>query len=194
MGKKKRSRDDWTPPPKSAERLAAEAELRKLRAGERQTPLPQRRLVAAIFLMAVAAFGAFLVLWLPSHSLVDDLRSRGVSVAAEIVGSPRDRFGSPGNIRIRFADPERGAQETALSDWGGRRPAGLVEGSSVSVTYDPRDPSRVLTTKWVRSPPAMTLPMLVSLVLAPVLLAGAVFLAIRRRMVLKASKAERSHG
>ncbi|MFB7459816.1 DUF3592 domain-containing protein [Streptomyces sp. NPDC056188] len=191
MGKKKRSRDQWTPPPKSAERLAAEAELRKLRTGERQAPLPQRRLVAAIFLMAAGAIAAFLVLWLPSHSLVDDLRSRGVSVAAEIVASPRDKFGSPGNIRIRFDDPERGAQETALSDWGGRRPAGLVEGSSVSVTYDPRDPSRVLTTKWVRNPPAMTLPMLVSLVLAPVLLAGATFLAVRRRTVLKASKAGR---
>ncbi|MFJ6563425.1 DUF3592 domain-containing protein [Streptomyces sp. NPDC091412] len=191
MGKKKRSRDDWTPPPKSAERLAAEAEVRKLRAGGRQTPLPQRRLVAAIFLMAVAAAGAFLVLWLPSHSLVDDLRSRGVSVAAEIVDSPRDKFGSPGNIRIRFNDPKRGEQETALSDWGGRRPAGLAAGSSVSVTYDPRDPSRVLTTKWVQNPPAMTLPMLVSVVLAPVLLAGAIFLAIRRRTVLKASKAER---
>ncbi|MFJ5155505.1 DUF3592 domain-containing protein [Streptomyces sp. NPDC088353] len=188
MGKKKRSRDDWTPPPKSAERRAAEAELRKLRAGERQAPLPQRRLVAAIFLMAVAAIGAFLVLWLPSHSLVDDLRSRGVSVAAEIVTSPRDRFGSPGNIRIRFNDPKRGAQEIALSDWGGRRPAGLVAGSSVSVTYDPRDPSRVLTTKWVQNPPAMTLPMPVSLALAPVLLAGATFLALRRRTVLKASR------
>ncbi|MFE4420226.1 DUF3592 domain-containing protein [Streptomyces sp. NPDC056817] len=191
MGKKKRSRDAWTPPLKSAERQAAETELRKLRAGVRQPPLPQRRLVAAIFLMAVAAFGIFLVLWLPSHSLVGDLRSRGVTVAAEIVASPRDKFGGPGNIRIRFDDPKRGSQETALSDWGGRRPAGLVAGSSVSVTYDPRDPSRVLTTKWVQNPPTMTLPMLVSLVLAPVLLAGAIFLAIRRHTVLKASKTER---
>ncbi|MGW5127842.1 hypothetical protein ACWEQ7_28140 [Streptomyces sp. NPDC004069] len=191
MGKMKRRRDDWTPPPKSSERLAAEAELRKLRAGIRQSPLPQRRLVAAVFAMAVATFGTFLVFWLPSHSLVDDLRSRGVSVAAEIVSSPRDRFGGPGNVRIRFNDPKRGMQEAALSDWGGRRPAGLVSGSIVSVTYDPRDPSRVLTTKWVQNPPAMTLPMLVSLVLAPVLLAGAVFLAIRRRTVLKASKPER---
>ncbi|MPY30479.1 hypothetical protein FNH09_03885 [Streptomyces adustus] len=42
----------------------------------------------------------------------------------------------------------------------------------------------MLTTAWVKSPPTVTLPMLVSLVLSPFFLAGALFLTFRRRRLL----------
>lgn len=183
--RRKRSRDDWTPPPKSAERQAREQELRGFRASLRQPPLPQRRLILALFGMAVGTCAAFLVFWLPAQSLVDDLRSRGVPVAAEITASPKNKYGEAGNVTVRFSGP-RGEVETVLSDWGGKRPEGLPSGAAVSVTYDPQQPTRVLTTEWVDNPPAMTLPMLVTLVLTPLLLGAAILLVIRRRIVLKA--------
>ncbi|MGY3203362.1 DUF3592 domain-containing protein [Streptomyces sp. TE5632] len=183
--KKKRSRDDWTLPPKSAEGKALERELQRIRAAVRQPPLPQRRLILTLFVMALGAGSAFLVFLLPSQSLVDDLRSRGVSVAAEITASPKNKYGEAGNVRVRFSGPE-GEVETVLSDWGGKRPEGLLQGAVVPVVYDPQEPTRVLTMEWVDSPPVMTLPMLIALVFAPLMLAGAIFAAIRRRNTLKA--------
>jgi hypothetical protein len=133
------------------------------------------------------AFGIFLAFSLPAHSLVSDLRSRGVATWAEVTSSPKDHFGSPGNIKIRFEGP-KAEVDTALSDWGGRRPGGLVTGKLVSVTYDPHDPTRVLTTAWVKNPPVMTLPMLVSLLVSAFFLAGAIFLTVRRRRRLSDRK------
>ncbi|MBQ0973432.1 DUF3592 domain-containing protein [Streptomyces griseoincarnatus] len=184
MGKKKRSQGDWTPPPKSAERQAADREVRNLRAAVRQPPLPQRRLILALIALALATFLVFLVFWVPAQTLVSDLRSRGVAVVAEITTSPKNKYGEAGNVTIRFNGP-RGEVETVLTDWGGKRPEGLLPGSAVPVTYDPQDPSRVLTTEWVEDPPGMTLPMLVTLVLTPVFLVGVILLVVRRRTLLR---------
>jgi Protein of unknown function (DUF3592) len=185
MSKKKRSPVDRMPPPKSAERRARDRELHQLRVAVSQPSLPQRRLILALFVMAAGTCVAFLMFWLPSESLVNDLRSRGVPVAAEITAAPKNRYGESGNVRVRFVGP-KGEIETVLSDWGGKRPGGLLTGAAVSVTYDPQAPTRVLTREWVEHPPGMTLPMLVTLVFTPLLLTGAIALAIRRRNALKA--------
>ncbi|MER5545799.1 DUF3592 domain-containing protein [Streptomyces sp. NPDC002589] len=189
--KKKRPQGEWKQPPKSAERQAWEAESRRLRSSYQQPKLPQRRLIAALFATSLACFGAFLVFLLPSQSLVSDLRSRGVATWATVTSSPRDKFGSPGNITVRF-DAPKGEIDTTLSDWGSRRPDGLVPGNLVSVTYDPHDPTRVLTTDWVRHPPTVTFPMLVTLVMAVVLLAGATLVTLRRRALQKAGEGPES--
>ncbi|MER6384199.1 DUF3592 domain-containing protein [Streptomyces sp. NPDC001118] len=195
MGKKKKKRPqgEWKQPAKSAERQAWEAESRRLRSSLRQPKLPQRRLIATMFVLFLVMFGGFFVFLLPSQSLVSDLRSRGVATRATVTSSPRDKFGSPGNIKIRF-DAPKGEVNTVLSDWGGRRPDGLVPGSPVSVTYDPHDPTRVLTTDWVKHPPTVTFPMLVTLVLSVLLLAGATLVTIRRRTLQKSEKRPEAAG
>ncbi|MCX5420893.1 DUF3592 domain-containing protein [Streptomyces sp. NBC_00078] len=189
MVKKKRTKrapGDWALPPKADEQKARLDESRRKIARVRQ-PVPQRRLILTLFALFLVAFGISLVFFVPSHSLVSDLRSRGVATWAQVTSSPRDHFGSPGNIKIQFKGP-KGEVDTTLSDWGGRRPDGLVTGQLVSVTYDPHDPTRVLTTAWVKNPPIVTLPMLVSLVVSLFFLAGAVFLTLRRRRLLSERK------
>ncbi|MER7841348.1 DUF3592 domain-containing protein [Streptomyces sp. NPDC096040] len=188
----KRAQGDWTPPPKAAEQKARLDETRR-KAADARRPVPQRRLIATLIVLSVLVFGGFLVFFLPSHTLVSDLRSRGVATWAEVTSSPRDKFGSPGNIRLRF-DAGKREVDTELSDWGGKRPDGLTAGSSVSVTYDPHDPTRVLTTAWVKHPPAMTLPMLVCLVLSPFFLAGAIFLTVLRHRLLAGRNAATATG
>jgi hypothetical protein len=187
MAKKKRTRrarGEWTPPSKVAEqKVRLDASRRKIDLARR--PVPQRRAIVTFFVLFVVAFGGFLVFYIPSHALVGDLRSRGVAVWAEVTSSPKDKFGSPGNVQVRFEGP-KGAVETTLSDWGGRRPGGLAAGDPVPVTYDPHDPTRVLTTAWVKHPPVITLPMFVCLVLSPFFLAGAIFLTVLRRRLLAA--------
>jgi hypothetical protein len=187
MGNKRKKgfRDDRQPPPKSAQQQSAEEELRQFRATWRQPPLPQRRLILAFSGMAVGTLVAFLIFLLPAQSLVQDLRSRGVTTVAEVTASPKNKYGEAGNVEVRFSGPE-GKVQTVLADWGGKRPEGLLSGAQVSVTYDPREPTRVLTTEWVEDPPAMTLPMLITLTLTPVFLLGAILLLIRRRKLLKA--------
>ncbi|WP_258308288.1 DUF3592 domain-containing protein [Streptomyces sp. NWU339] len=185
MGKKKkRSRADWTPPPKSAEQVAFETDLRIRRLRLGQPTVPKRRVILGVFAVALMAGGMFLGFLLPSESLVSDLRSRGVSVWAEVTASPRNKYGSPGNIKVKFDGPE-GEMETSLYDWGGMRPEGLFQKAVVSVTYDPRDPTRVLTTAWVKDPPMMTMPMLVALLAFLFFMAGTIFITIRRRVLLK---------
>lgn len=142
VGKKQKRRprrENWTRPPVSAEKRAAEEEVQRLKAAIRQPPLPQRRLIAALFTVAVITFAAFLVFVLPARSLVNDLRSRGVSVAAEVVSAPKNKYGGAGNVKVRFAGPD-GEVDTELNDWGGERPEGLREGTAVLVTYDPGNP------------------------------------------------------
>ncbi|MEV7789043.1 DUF3592 domain-containing protein [Streptomyces sp. NPDC088106] len=185
MGKKKRRpRAGWTPPPKSAERIAMEMELRRHRVQMRQPPVPQRRVILGLFALSLMSGGMFLFFLLPSDALVSDLRSRGVSAWAEVTESPKDKYGNPGNVKVKFHGPE-GELETQLNDWGGMRPEGLESGGTISVTYDPRDPARVLTTDWVNSPPSITLPMLVALLVFLVLMVGGILVTIRRRILLK---------
>ncbi|MFG3291279.1 DUF3592 domain-containing protein [Streptomyces sp. NPDC048179] len=194
MAKKKRTRrsgNDRNLPPKVAEQKARlDASRRKI--NRMRQPVPKRRAIVTLFALFIFTSGGFLVFLLPSHVLVSDLRSRGVATWAEVTSSPRDKFGSPGNIKLRF-DVGKREVDTTLSDWGGKRPEGLTTGSTVSVTYDPHDPTRVLTTAWVKDPPAMTLPMLIFLVLAPFFLAGTIFLTVLRHRLLAARKHDRQH-
>lgn len=186
MGRKKQKRGgaEWRQPPKSAHWLAVDAASRERRALGKRPVLPQRRLIYSVFAAFLLTCSAFLFFfWIPSHALVDDLRSRGIATTAEVTDSPRDRFGSAGNIKVRFDGPDGPVHKT-LSEWGGKRPKGLPQGSFVRVVYDPNDPGRVLTQKWVNDPPTLTLPMAACLVVAPLLLAGGVALAVRRRKVL----------
>ncbi|WEV27250.1 hypothetical protein OYE22_20125 [Streptomyces sp. 71268] len=162
-----------------------ETRRRELHALRIRRKLPQRRLILCLLALAVLTCSVFLFFfWIPSQSLVDDLRSRGIVAAAEVTDSPKDRFGSAGNVMVRFEGPD-GPLREALSEWGGKRPEGLPQGSVVRVVYDPHDPSRVLTQKWVDSPPTLTLPMVVCLVLCPLFLAGAIALTLRRRTLLR---------
>ncbi|MFD4995816.1 DUF3592 domain-containing protein [Streptomyces buecherae] len=186
MGRKKQKRGgaEWRQPPKSAHWLAVDAASRERRALDKRPVLPQRRLIYGVFAAFLLTCSAFLFFfWIPSHALVDDLRSRGIATTAEVTDSPRDRFGSAGNIQVRFDGPD-GPLHKTLSEWGGKRPEGLPQGSFVRVVYDPNDPGRVLTQKWVNDPPTLTLPMAACLVVAPLLLAGGVALVVRRRKVL----------
>lgn len=97
-----------------------------------------------MFFMVMGSCAAFLVFLLPSQSLVNDLRSRGVPIAAEIMASPKNKYGEAGNIKIRFSGP-KSEVEIVLSDWGGKRPEGLLQGAVVPVICDPQETTRVMT-------------------------------------------------
>ncbi|MER5597383.1 DUF3592 domain-containing protein [Streptomyces sp. NPDC002265] len=179
-----RTRPDGAPPPPASAQKARLAEMRRATARERR-PVPQRRLIATLAVLFLGtACGTLFLLWLPSHTLVHDLRTRGVATWAQVTSSPRDKFGSAGNVEVRFTASGR-TVETVLSDWGGERPGGLEPGGTVSVTYDRQNPHRVLTTAWVQHPPAVTAPMLWGLVLSPFFLAGTVLLAVLRHRRLR---------
>lgn len=182
--KKKRRRDDWTPPPKSAARLAAERDLRQFRALRSLPPVPQRRVILAGYGMALLCLAMFLGFLLPSLWAVEDLRSRGVPVAAEVLDTSKNKYGDISKVEVRFEGPD-GEVETELHDVAGKYPENLFPGAAVGVTYDPQAPGRALTTEWVQHPPVVSLPLLITGVLTPPLLGLAVLLTFRRRKLLR---------
>ncbi|MFD9152017.1 DUF3592 domain-containing protein [Streptomyces diastaticus] len=185
--KKRRRRDDWTPPPKSAARLAAERDMRQFKALQSLPPVPQRRVILVGYGMALLLFAMFLGFLLPSLWVVEDLRSRGVPVAAEVLDTSNNKYGDVSKVEVRFEGPD-GAVETELHDVAGKYPEGLFPGAVVDVTYDPRAPGRALTTGWVENPPMVSSPLLVTGALTPPVLGLAVFITIRRRRLLKERK------
>ncbi|MFD5475911.1 hypothetical protein [Streptomyces hawaiiensis] len=86
---------------------------------------------------------------LPSRSLVQDLRSRGVSAAATVIGVDS----KPKYVKIRLVSSPKAGTEVKLSEYAGMLPE-TETGASVIVTYDPEAPSRVLTQGWVADPPS----------------------------------------
>lgn len=182
--KKGRRRDDWTPPPKSAARQAAERDLKQFRATQSLPPVPQRRVILAAYGMALLCCTMFLGFLLPSLWAVEDLRSRGVSVPAEVLDTSKNKYGDISKVEVRFEGPD-GEVETELRDVAGNYPEGLFPGAVVDVTYDPQAPNRALTTGWVKIFPVVSLPLMVTGALTLPLLGLAVFLTIRRRKVLK---------
>lgn len=122
--------------------------------------------------------------FLPSQSLVAGLRADGVPATAEVISATTDKYGDVGNVRVRFTGPE-GQVETGLQQWAGKLPDGLRQGAGIAVTYDPADPGQVMTTAWVRNPPGMTMPMIVTLFFAPLLLLAAILITLRRRRLAK---------
>ncbi|MGA5135668.1 hypothetical protein [Streptomyces azureus] len=112
-------------------------------------PLPQRRVILGmpgIFLLCV---GVTLLLWLPPHYLVQDLRSRGVDSAATVV----DVDSKPEFVKVRLLSGPKAGTEVKLSDYAGMYPDTHTDAALV-VTYDRDDPSRILTRAWVEDPPA----------------------------------------
>ncbi|CAM5700477.1 hypothetical protein SPURM210S_00372 [Streptomyces purpurascens] len=89
-----------------------------------------------LFLLCVGMALAFL---LPSQSLVQDLRSRGVSAAATVVGVDSQ----PKYVKVRLVSSPKAGTEVELWDYGGMLPE-TQTGASMIVTYDPEDPSRIL--------------------------------------------------
>ena len=85
MTKKKRKRpaEQYQLPPhvKRSQQEVAEA-----RAWRPQPPLPRLRLMLSTFGLCLLCVGMVLSLALPSHFLVQDLRSRGVCAADTVVG------------------------------------------------------------------------------------------------------------
>ncbi|MFE4399801.1 DUF3592 domain-containing protein [Kitasatospora sp. NPDC056808] len=186
MAKKKKNRrgEDWTPPPKSAERLAAEGRWARDAELARLPPVPPRRAILGMFAMGVVALAVFLGFLLPSQFTVDDLRSSGVTVAAEVVDTRTNKYGDLSAVEVRFRTPS-GEVEAELHDWGGKQPEGLSPGSTVSVTYSPQDPKTVMTTGWVVDPPGMTFPALVCLLVTVFLTVVPTLAAVRRFVLLK---------
>ena len=191
MAKKqrKRSPSSFQNPQSSARVAAAKEEARKVAEGWHPRPLlPQLRLVFALAGLGILCIVIFLALWLPSKGVVDDLRSRGVTATAAVT-KVDDK---PETVEVRF----RSSGETVttnLHDYAGMRPEVQV-GQTLTVRYDPQDPSRVLTQSWVNSPPIVNLPMLGTAALALLLLAAAAFLTLRRHQVLSLAKGSSQDG
>ncbi|MFF7732402.1 hypothetical protein [Streptomyces sp. NPDC007984] len=174
--KKKRPAKQYQLPPhitRSSER-AAEA-----RAWRPRPPLPPRRLILSMIGLCLLSIGIVLSLTLPSHFLVEDLRSRGVSAAATVVGVDS----KPKYVKVRLVSSPKAGTRVKLWDYAGMLPE-TEAGASMIVTYDPEDPSRILTQSWVKDPP-INLPAYGTSALAAFFLLGTVALVFRRRWVLR---------
>jgi hypothetical protein len=179
MNKKKQQRrpaDNYQLPPKAERARQAAAGVAEFKP---RPQLPGLRVVWACIGLCALCAGMALFLWLPSRSLVEDLRSRGVTVAATVT----DVDTNPPHVEVRLAQgPERGTA-VGLSEIAGMLPDAHT-GESMLVTYDPKDPSRILARGWVMDPPA-DLPTYGTAALAAFFLSGAVAVTLRRRWVLR---------
>ncbi|MFI8890102.1 hypothetical protein [Streptomyces paradoxus] len=143
--------------------------------------LPQRRVILAGLGMSLLCVAMTAGLWLPAHSLVRDLRSRGVSSAATVVEvDSRPKF-----VKVRFVSGPRAGDEVKLWDYAGMFPE-ATPGEAILVTYDPEQPSRALSHGWVEHPPA-NLPAYGTSALALVFLSLTTAAAIRRVRILRSS-------
>jgi hypothetical protein len=129
--------------------------------------------------MALLCLGMFFAFWVPSQTLVNDLRSHGVTTTAAVTAVDNN----PEYVRIRFNGPD-GPTTAELSDYAGMRPEAEV-GEALTVRYDSKDPSHALPVSWVDNPPILNLPMLGTAALTIFFLAGTVVLVLRRRWVLR---------
>jgi hypothetical protein len=129
-----------------------------------------------LFLLCVGMVLSFL---LPPRSLVQDLRSRGVSAAATVVGVDS----KPKYVKVRLVSSPQAGTEVKLWDYAGMLPE-TQTGASMIVTYDPEDPTRILTQSWVKDPPA-NLPAYGTAAIAAFFLLGTVALVFRRRWILR---------
>ncbi|MFD5948882.1 DUF3592 domain-containing protein [Streptomyces collinus] len=148
MTKKRRRRpaEQYQLPPhiKRAHQEVAEA-----RAWRPRPPLPQLRVILTGFGLALLCIGMALFFALPSRSLVQDLRSHGESAAATVIGVDS----KPKYVKVRLVTSAKAGTEVKLTDYAGMLPE-TETGASMIVTYDPKDPSRILTQSWVEDPPA----------------------------------------
>jgi hypothetical protein len=179
MSKKKQKRrpaDQYQLPPKAERARQAAARLADFKP---RPPLPQLRVIWGCIGLGALCVGMALAFWLPSRSLVEDLRSRGVTVAATVV----DVDTKPKYVKVRFAQGPKRGTTVNLSEIAGMLPD-AHSGDSMQVTYDPKDPSRSLVRNWVMEPPA-NLPTYGTSALAVFFLSGSVAVTIRRRWILR---------
>ncbi|MFF9811368.1 DUF3592 domain-containing protein [Streptomyces coeruleorubidus] len=158
---------------------SARQEAARARAWKPRPRLPQLRVILAglgLFLLCVGMTLAFV---LPSHSLVQDLRSRGVSAAATVVGVDT----KPKYVKVRLVSSPKAGTEVKLSDYAGMLPE-TQTGASMIVTYDPQDPSRILAKSWAEDPPA-NLPAYGTSALAVIFLGLAAAVTWRRLWILR---------
>ncbi|MEU1938650.1 DUF3592 domain-containing protein [Streptomyces coeruleorubidus] len=180
MNKKKqqqrRPADNYQLPPKAERARQAAASVAEFKP---RPQLPGLRVVWACIGLGALCAGMVLVLWLPSRSLVEDLRSRGVTVAATVT----DVDTKPRYVKVRFVQGSERGTAVELSEIAGMLPDAHA-GESMLVTYDPTNPSRILAHDWVMNPPA-NLPTYGTAALAAFFLLGAVAVTLRRRWILR---------
>jgi hypothetical protein len=125
------------------------------------------------------ALGMALFLWLPAHSLLQDLRERGV-VAPAIVTDVNE---TAKYVHIRFTMGPRAGEEVELSEFSGMHPD-FHTGDRMWAIYDPENPSRILSRHWVIIPPT-NFPVFGTSILTAFFLVGSVVLFFRRLWVLR---------
>ncbi|MFD9001847.1 hypothetical protein ACFV0T_12880 [Streptomyces sp. NPDC059582] len=174
--KKKRSGDQYQLPPKAerARQISASVASRKPR-----PPLPPNRAIWGGFGLFLLFVGFTLALWLPSHSLVQDLRSRGITVDATVTAVDNH----PKYVKVLLAQGPKAGSQIQLWDYSGMYPDAHV-GDSMVVTYDPTNPSHSLSHEWVTDPP-VNLPVYGTSALALLCLAGTVVVVLHRRKILR---------
>ncbi|MEW2611160.1 hypothetical protein AB0937_13295 [Streptomyces sp. NPDC047880] len=157
---------------------------------------PQRRVILAGFGMSLLCLGMTAAFWFPAHALAEDLRSRGVTSAATVVGIDN----KPQYVKVRLVSGPRTGDEVEFSDYAGMYPD-VHRDEAMIVTYDPQQPSRVLSRDWVEDPPA-NLPAYGTAALTLLCLSLTTTAVIRRLRILRrsgpgvqpGSSAERSDG
>ncbi len=110
---------------------------------------PQRRVILSGFGISLLCLGMTAAFWFPAHALAEDLHSRGVTSAATVVGVDS----KPKYVKVRLVSGPRAGDEVKLSDYAGMYPD-VQRNEAMLVTYDPQQPSRVLSRDWVVDPPA----------------------------------------
>jgi len=174
--KKKRPADHYRLPPRAEKARQAAT---KMTDWKPRPILPQRRVILAGLGLSLLCVGMALALWIPSQSLVQDLRSRGVTAAATVTGVDS----KPKYVKVRFVSGTKSGTEVKLSDYAGMYPD-TRSGASILVTYDPEDPSRSLAHYWVEDPP-MNLPAYGTSALAVLFLVLTLAVVLRRRWILR---------
>ncbi|WP_217140664.1 hypothetical protein [Streptomyces sp. AC627_RSS907] len=160
--------------------MAAQQLADTRRAALRPRPyVASNRTLLGIFCSFILCAGLAFAFWLPSRSLVHDLRSSGSNAAAVVIAIDN----KPKYVKIRFLTGTASGTEVKLSDYAGMYPD-VANGDSMLVTYKPNDPSRVLSKSWVSAPPA-NLPAYGMSAGAGFFLVGTIVAVLRRRWVLR---------
>ncbi|MEU0999281.1 DUF3592 domain-containing protein [Streptomyces tibetensis] len=179
MSNKKRKRrpaDQYQLPPKVEHARQAAARMATF---QPRLPIPRLRVIWGCTGLGALCVGMALFFWLPSRSLVEDLRSSGVTAAATVI----DVDTKPKYVKIRISQGPKAGTAVKLSEIAGMLPDARA-GDSMLVTYDPKDPSRSLARSWVMAPP-VNLPAYGSSAFAVFFLLGAAAVSFRRRRILR---------
>ncbi|MEU9879308.1 hypothetical protein [Streptomyces phaeochromogenes] len=177
--KKKRPTSQWQAPPHASKAQESAAWWARKREFEARPPFPELKVILGALSISLLAFGMFLALLIPSKTITDDLGARGVTTASLITGVDN----KPKYVKVQFDGPG-GVVRTELSEFAGMLPAATV-GESLTVVYDPRDPSRVLPLSWVDNPPFTTLPILGTAALTLICVALTAAVILRRCWYLR---------